>query len=82
MSEAENADLLAGYSWQQLLARRSFIELDALGRAEALLDPDSYRVLAGPFDGLESHGLSRKVSLRKPMTAPSSSAARLTVTPS
>lgn len=54
MSDAENADLLAGYSWQQLLARRSFIELDALGRAEALLDPESYRVLAGPFDGLES----------------------------
>jgi biotin-independent malonate decarboxylase beta subunit/biotin-independent malonate decarboxylase gamma subunit len=50
----ENADLLVGQTWQQLLARRSFIELDALGRASALLDPGSPRVLAGPFDRLES----------------------------
>jgi biotin-independent malonate decarboxylase beta subunit/biotin-independent malonate decarboxylase gamma subunit len=47
-------ELLAGQSWQELLARRSFIELDALGRATALLDPGSLRVLAGPFDRLES----------------------------
>lgn len=47
-------DLLAGQSWQELLARHSFIELDALGRAGALLDPGSLRVLAGPFDRLES----------------------------
>jgi biotin-independent malonate decarboxylase beta subunit/biotin-independent malonate decarboxylase gamma subunit len=46
--------LLAGLTWQELLARRSFIELDALGRATALLDPGSLRVLAGPFDRLES----------------------------
>jgi len=46
--------LLAGRTWQELLARRSFIELDALGRATALLDPGSKRVLAGPFDRLES----------------------------
>ncbi|WP_307787058.1 biotin-independent malonate decarboxylase subunit beta [Mycolicibacterium mengxianglii] len=46
--------LLAGQTWQELLARQSFIELDALGRATALLDPGSLRVLAGPFDRLES----------------------------
>jgi malonate decarboxylase beta subunit len=40
--------------WQQVLARRSFIEGDALERAEALLDPDGVRVLCGPFDRLES----------------------------
>jgi malonate decarboxylase beta subunit len=49
-----NTELLAGQTWQELLARRSFIELDALGRATALLDPGSLRVLAGPFDRLES----------------------------
>ena len=46
--------LLVGQTWQELLARRSFIELDALGRATALLDADSLRVLARPFDRLES----------------------------
>lgn len=46
--------LLVGQTWQELLTRRSFIELDALGRATALLDPGSVRVLAGPFDRLES----------------------------
>lgn len=45
---------LAGLSWQQMLQRRSFIELDALGRATALLDPGTPRVLVGPFDRLES----------------------------
>ena len=50
--------LTPGQSWQQLLARRSFIELDALGRATALLDPGSARVLAGPFDRLESPWLA------------------------
>ena len=40
--------------WQQILARRSFLEGDALDRAAALLDPDSVRVLCGPFDRLES----------------------------
>lgn len=46
--------VLVGQSWQELLTRRSFIELDALGRATGLLDPGSVRVLAGPFDRLES----------------------------
>ncbi|WP_445168759.1 biotin-independent malonate decarboxylase subunit beta [Mycolicibacterium sp. Dal123E01] len=46
--------LLVGQTWQELLARQSFIELDALGRATALLDPGSLRVLLGPFDRLES----------------------------
>lgn len=49
-----DTDLLAGLTWRQLLARRSFIELDALGRATALLDPGTLRVLVGPFDRLES----------------------------
>jgi biotin-independent malonate decarboxylase beta subunit/biotin-independent malonate decarboxylase gamma subunit len=40
--------------WTEILARRSFLEGDALERAEALLDPDSARVLCGPFDRLES----------------------------
>ncbi|MCW2512615.1 MAG: malonate decarboxylase subunit beta [Mycobacterium sp.] len=46
--------LLAGQTWQEMLDRHSFIELDALGRATALLDAGSLRVLAGPFDRLES----------------------------
>ena len=54
MIDTENTEFLAGQTWQQLLQRRSFIELDALGRATALLDPGSLRVLAGPFDRLES----------------------------
>jgi biotin-independent malonate decarboxylase beta subunit/biotin-independent malonate decarboxylase gamma subunit len=40
--------------WQQILARHSFIEGDALERANALLDPGTTRVLCGPFDRLES----------------------------
>jgi biotin-independent malonate decarboxylase beta subunit/biotin-independent malonate decarboxylase gamma subunit len=42
------------HDWQQILARRSFIEGDALDRAAALLDPGGVRVLCGPFDRLES----------------------------
>jgi malonate decarboxylase beta subunit len=40
--------------WQPVLARRSFLELDALARARALLDVGSVRVLCGPFERLES----------------------------
>jgi malonate decarboxylase beta subunit len=47
-------DLLIGQTWQQLLHRRSFIELDALQRCTALLDEGTARVLAGPFARLES----------------------------
>ena len=36
------------------LLRESFIELSARERARALLDPDSFRELLGPFDRLES----------------------------
>ena len=36
------------------LARRSFIELNARERARALLDPGTFRELAGPFDRLKS----------------------------
>ncbi|GAA1305257.1 biotin-independent malonate decarboxylase subunit beta [Pseudonocardia xinjiangensis] len=54
MTDTENAALLGEQTWLDLLQRRSFIELDALGRATALLDPGSVRVLAGPFDRLES----------------------------
>ncbi|MEM5430241.1 biotin-independent malonate decarboxylase subunit beta [Cupriavidus oxalaticus] len=38
----------------ELLARNSFIELGARERARALLDPGTFRELAGPFDGLQS----------------------------
>src|SRR5215472_1983585 len=44
----------AQQTWQQILARRSFIEGDALTRTRALLDPGSGRILCGPFDRLES----------------------------
>ena len=40
--------------WQHVLQRQSFLELDALGRAKALLDPETIRVLCGPFERLES----------------------------
>jgi biotin-independent malonate decarboxylase beta subunit/biotin-independent malonate decarboxylase gamma subunit len=40
--------------WQQMLARRSFLEGDALARADMLLDANSAQVLCGPFDRLES----------------------------
>jgi biotin-independent malonate decarboxylase beta subunit/biotin-independent malonate decarboxylase gamma subunit len=40
--------------WQQILARHSFLEGDALTRAQTLLDNGSARVLCGPFDRLES----------------------------
>ncbi|MCI2421916.1 biotin-independent malonate decarboxylase subunit beta [Saccharopolyspora sp. K220] len=43
---------LAESHWQ--LQRRSFLELDARARAEALLDTGSMRVLCGPFDRIES----------------------------
>jgi malonate decarboxylase beta subunit len=34
--------------------RHSFIELDARARAQSLMDPGSWRELAGPFDRIES----------------------------
>jgi malonate decarboxylase beta subunit len=39
---------------QRFLERKSFIELNARQRAQALLDRESYRELLGPFDRLES----------------------------
>src|SRR3984893_10004798 len=39
---------------EQLLTRKSFIELSARDRAKALLDEGSYRELLGPFERLES----------------------------
>ena len=39
---------------RQFLARKSFIELDARERAQALLDEGIYRELLGPFDRVES----------------------------
>ena len=39
---------------ERFVARRSFIELDARERARALLDPGTFRELAGPFDRLKS----------------------------
>lgn len=47
-------DLLAGLTWDDLLSRRSFIELDAGQRCSALLDSGTARILGGPFDRLES----------------------------
>ncbi|WP_204079452.1 biotin-independent malonate decarboxylase subunit beta [Mycobacterium riyadhense] len=46
--------LRTGQTWQQMLARRSFIELDALARCTFLLDNGTLRVLADPFARLES----------------------------
>lgn len=43
-----------GIDWQHVLHRNSFLELDALARAEALLDEGTIRVLCGPFERLES----------------------------
>jgi malonate decarboxylase beta subunit len=40
--------------WEHVLHRRSFLELDALARAEALVDDGTIRVLCGPFERLES----------------------------
>lgn len=47
-------DLSAGLTWQQLLGRHSFIELDAHARAVALADGGELDVLCGPFDRIES----------------------------
>jgi len=41
-----------------LLSRESFVELGARARARALLDPGTFRELAGPFDGLTSPWLA------------------------
>ena len=38
----------------RFLSRRSVIEMRARERAQALLDPGSFRELLGPFDRLES----------------------------
>jgi len=43
-----------------LLSRESFVELGARARAQALLDPGTFRELAGPFDGLTSPWLKRQ----------------------
>ena len=43
-----------------LLSRESFVELGARARAQALLDPGTFRELAGPFDGLTSPWLARQ----------------------
>jgi malonate decarboxylase beta subunit len=50
--------LAAAGDWARVLRRRSFLELDALARAEALLDDGTARVLCGPFDRLESPWLA------------------------
>ena len=39
---------------QQFLVRKSFVELNARERAQALLDEGSYRELLDPFERLES----------------------------
>ncbi|WP_346949071.1 biotin-independent malonate decarboxylase subunit beta [Dyella sp.] len=45
---------------QRLLARRSFTELHARARAQALLDPGSFRELIDPFERLASPWLPRQ----------------------
>ncbi|WP_423199294.1 MULTISPECIES: biotin-independent malonate decarboxylase subunit beta [unclassified Cupriavidus] len=47
-------------SHDALLSRASFVELGARARARALLDPGTFRELAGPFDGLRSPWLERQ----------------------
>jgi malonate decarboxylase beta subunit len=51
-----SADVLAAK--RRLLERTSFVELDARGRARALLDPGSFRELIDPFSRLESPWLA------------------------
>ncbi|WP_203618139.1 biotin-independent malonate decarboxylase subunit beta [Streptomyces bauhiniae] len=46
--------------WKRVLRRDSFLELDALGRATALLDDGAARVLCGPFERLESPWLTQQ----------------------
>jgi malonate decarboxylase beta subunit len=54
-TQIRSSDLEPGLTWQQVLARKSFAELDARRRAFALLDDDgTARELCGPFDRLES----------------------------
>ncbi|MBF8748262.1 biotin-independent malonate decarboxylase subunit beta [Pseudomonas monteilii] len=45
---------------ERLLQSRSFVELGARQRAQALLDPDTFRELLGPFDRLMSPWLPRQ----------------------
>jgi malonate decarboxylase beta subunit len=45
---------ITGWDNAALLARRSFIELNARERARALLDEGTFREILGPFDRLES----------------------------
>lgn len=53
-TNSEAGLLTSGETWQQLLAQQSFIELNALSRATALVDDASLHVLVGPFDRIES----------------------------
>ncbi len=57
-----------GHEPAPLLSRESFVELGARARAHALLDPGSFRELAGPFDGLSSTWLALQAWCRRPMT--------------
>ena len=58
----------------RFLSRRSVIEMRVRERAQALLDPGSFRELLGPFDRLESPGFRSRGSCPSPMTASSSCA--------
>jgi malonate decarboxylase beta subunit len=46
--------LSTGPERERILARPSFVELGARERARAILDPGTFRELAGPFDRLKS----------------------------
>ncbi|MGB8601249.1 MAG: biotin-independent malonate decarboxylase subunit beta, partial [Rhizomicrobium sp.] len=47
-------------TWEDFLARKSFIELSAADRAAALLDGGKGRVILGPFDRLKSPWLPQQ----------------------
>jgi malonate decarboxylase beta subunit len=49
-----SADAVARQRRERFLSRRSVIEMRARERAQALLDPGTFRELLGPFDRLES----------------------------
>ncbi|MDR3517988.1 MAG: biotin-independent malonate decarboxylase subunit beta [Azospirillaceae bacterium] len=54
MTDQNKTPATAQPDWARFLARESFIELDAMGRARAVLDPGTFRMLLGPFDRLKS----------------------------
>jgi malonate decarboxylase beta subunit len=54
------ATVIPAVSIPEFVKRESFIELDARGRAQSLMDPGSWRELVGPFDRIESPWLPKQ----------------------